>query len=118
MTASQLAREAAALISARGLAKHTQHDGNGQVCWAGALSLARFGAFGEQIVSDPDCAAVAETCARILRASGEKYSPPSFAIAPDSFARVVHYNNNPRTTGEDMILLLKEAGNDLESEGR
>jgi len=118
MKASEIAYKAAEIMSERGHCKDRLEDKNGAVCHQGAVLLAFHSAvrltpegrtlFGWSL-SDAEKAQLDEinvTGARILEAMGD-----------NNHLGVVSFNNNLRTSGEDVILLLKESGRILEEEG-
>src|SRR5208282_4300495 len=117
MKASEIAYKAAKIMSERGHCKDRLEDENGAVCHQGALLLAfhpreRLIPEGRTLygwdLTEEEKARLDEinaTGARILEAMGD-----------NNHLGVVSFNNNLRTSGEDVILLLKESGRILEEE--
>jgi len=128
---AEVARSAAEIMSRKGHCKGVLQDGEGKVCFQGALMLALTGR--ESIYNEMDewnrlgspwnpeiswsswspwgdiapedrykLEAVSYAATRILGGRGQFLSP-------------VHYNNSGETTQEDVILLLKETAEALES---
>jgi len=106
---SALAYRAAAIMAERGHCKNKLTDSEGRVCYLQALILAA-----EQMELPPS--AIAEI--PVLGMSRTILQERGYAsIMPfgDSFLPV-DYNNDPATSGEDVILLLKESGSRLEEQ--
>jgi hypothetical protein len=111
VTPSELAYEAARLLSEHGHCKYELEDSQGRLCYAGAV----FGALSGRRNATPG---VAE-----ITADGGDHA--LFTIVSNVVSGIlsergwedggpIRYNNAPGTTGEDVILLLKEAGAVLE----
>jgi hypothetical protein len=108
MKSSELAYEAARIMSERGHCKNITEDDEGRVCYQGALLQATLGRTTwndiprdlYQIICDVGAASQLILCQR-----GIGYPDP------------VEYNNREDITGEDVILLLKETGRKLEECG-
>lgn len=100
--ASEAAFRAAAVMSEKGHCKHQLVDEEGRVCFVGALLTAINGNpyMGMNLAGSLIFCAVDREAQAILLRRGE----------PDG---TISYNNNTRTTGEDIISLLKEAGANL-----
>lgn len=113
MKLSEVAFKAAEIMSERGHCKRVLEDGDGRVCFNGALQAALTGnprGWGDRkswLLVQPVFFSVSITAADILRQRDYSYSGDP-----------VDYNNAEETTGEDVISLLKEAGHRLEAEGR
>jgi hypothetical protein len=99
MTAAGLAYKAAEIMSERGHCKGRLHDEQGRVCFNGALLAVT----GNGFINENAFSSVFFTAEQIL---AERGFPP--------YWNAVSYNNDPDTTGEDVILLLKETGKRLE----
>jgi hypothetical protein len=113
MKASEVAYKAAEIMSERGHCKWTLEDAEGRVCYGGAVRIALIGdaRLGVRL-SAGDLSVLNEvfdTSGDILRDRG----------AGDESTRwgAVWYNNADGTTGEDVILLLKETGRKLDDAG-
>jgi hypothetical protein len=100
---SEIAYRAAEIMSERGHCKNALTDEEGRVCLIGALEAVTHGNSGDYF-------RVLETANAILRERGED----SF-LSPGNPFLSIFYNNHPDTTGEDVILLLKAAGKELET---
>ena len=98
-TASDIAFRAADHMSKAGHCKGKQVDEEGHVCFWGALrSVAGYySGLTETVAVIIDLTTIRETASDILRETGRVAEP-------------VTYNDRPGTTGEDVILLLKETG--------
>jgi hypothetical protein len=115
---SQIAYDAAAIIAERGHCKHMLQDAEGRCCFSGAVVTAMTeipagviwgAAFTWMPSSLSDEAyhcwrAVSDAADAIVRERGFTNGP-------------IQYNNQERTSGEDVIQLLKEAGHRLEEKG-
>lgn len=101
MQESELAYKAADYIAQHGHCKGKLFDSKGRVCWSGAIKMAA-GGLDYGLV---DYLALNRACITILACRGDDYNP-------------VVYNDLPGTTGEDIILLLKQAAHLLEEEDR
>lgn len=112
MTPSELAYEAARLLSEHGHCKYELEDSQGRLCYAGAVFRALSGRRDTmpgiaEIVADRALSTIVSNVASgILSERGWGDHGP------------IRYNNAPGTTGEDIILLLKQAAHLLEEEGR
>jgi hypothetical protein len=116
MTPSQIAYRAAAIIAESGHCKYALWDDQGRCCFNGAVaraiapgdsrfaSRAGFYAFLED---------GGDACFRVIAAEAD-----SILMEQGWEAGPIRYNNLPGTSGEDVILLLKEAGRRLEEEGQ
>lgn len=103
MNASEVAYRAAVIMSERGLCKGRLADREGRVCFNGAICAALTGD-AEGLFEDDEYQvflAITDEACRLLMASG-------------TWAAPVFFNNDPRTSGEDVILLLKRIGKELE----
>jgi hypothetical protein len=111
---SQLAYEAAEIMSARGHCKNTLEDTAGHVCYHGALNIAMYGESAYKMVRfiNPDLLEVDRAAREVL---AERAGPPS--LWTDDAMHPVSYNNREDVSGEDVIQLLKEAGSRLEAMG-
>jgi hypothetical protein len=100
---SGVAYRAAEIMSEQGHCKGMLRDLQGRVCFNGALLTAlnrRW--FDEYSPEGLAYWAIRDTAVRLLREQG---------FTGD----VVEFNNDPRTSGEDVICLLKAAGKELET---
>lgn len=123
MKAAEAACEAARIMSERGHCKGTLEDGEGRVCYAGALLFALNGdisSLGKDPAVDAVFATVMVQSGAILSERGygiEIPLPPLVSLSYGS--RVIRrdavaFNNDPSVTGEDVVLLLKETAERLE----
>jgi hypothetical protein len=103
MTPAQIAYKAAEIASQRGHCKNIEEDSEGRVCFVGALNLAMYGkpyrdetflGIHHPIVN------ILTTAAEILRGRG--------AVMRVSVSTPIDWNNRETTTGEDVVMLLKE----------
>jgi hypothetical protein len=93
MNASEAALKAAGIMSERGHCKRATADAEGRVCFIGAV-IAVPG------ISDGDPLRIMVTAEHVLAERGIRTTP-------------IEWNNHPETTGEDVILLLKETAERL-----
>jgi hypothetical protein len=111
MKASEIAYRAAEIMSERGHCKNILEDPEGRVCYLGALNRAACGNI--MSITSNDFLLVLQAMkasARILTEDGIR--GPLYAEQLPVF-----WNNRKTTTGEDVILLLKETGRRLEEDG-
>lgn len=143
MRASELAYKAAQEMASRGHCKHVQEDAEGRVCFYGALNRAQ-GL--QNMIQEVTAAPLPEGMKFTFPIGAEVMLPPGWAadfavVSSLGFAsssghyRVVSvvkdilrergvlawevphvWNDQADITGEDVILLLKEAGHRLEEE--
>ena len=100
MNPAEVAYRAAEIISERVHCKSALQDDQGRVCFIGALNVAISGE-ADHVLSAAGKIAYG-TARDILREDGYLSCP-------------VMYNNDYRTTGEDVILLLKRTGERLDA---
>lgn len=119
MEASDVARKAAELMSERGHCKFRLESADGQLCYIGALNMALYGVSFPVTQSDDRLLnLIMNTSTCIIqdraRAAGElKHISLREPWEHDPIA----WNNRPETSGEDVILLLKETAARLEGLG-
>jgi hypothetical protein len=131
MSLSQAAYRAAEIAAERGHCKFTEQDEEGHVCLAGAVNLAISGQ-----PKLPLTGPLRDQQFDILRAAGKAllargycegmllyYSGSSYLTEPECkdgtpVPYAIYWNNLKDITGEDVVLLLKEAGTLLEAEGQ
>ena len=114
MSLAEIAYKAAGIMSERGFCQFTLQDEDRRVCHQGALMLAvtgrenvyidgNFWGFPWNLTPEQykDFNEISDVSREILASRGWNHG-------------VVDYNNDPGTTGEDVILLLKEAAAKLE----
>lgn len=114
MKLSQVAFDAADIMSEKGHCKHALTDLDGRVCFTGAVSAAMLGhpvwyevarvpLMSEELRAEVmhSFAVLSETATEILVERGLPADGP------------VRFNNSANTTGEDVILLLKQVGERL-----
>ena len=116
MTAADTARKAAEIMSERGHCKGIEEDGEGRVCFVGAVNLAQLGvAMRPSDVTDyPDIEAILRAAAGILVRRGE-YLADNLVSMRWPMNLAIFWNNRRYVTGEDVIMLLKETAEELES---
>lgn len=102
-----LAFRAAEIMAERGHCKDTLEDEEGRVCYVGALHAA----INELGTQDSYCE-ITEMSRIILEERGY----PARSHRPYTASAAIDYNNDPGTTGEDVIMLLKESGARLEGQ--
>ena len=117
MTAADIAYKAAEIASERGHCKNIEEDGEGHVCFIGAVNLAAFGVslrpdFHDRMIRIR-VEEILRTAGAILRKRGRDAGPVSFWSSV-SFMNAIFWNNQDSTTGEDVVLLLKETAVELE----
>lgn len=108
MTASQIAFKAADYLAEHGHCKGTLEAPDGRVCLEGAIRRAAFG----QMASIHPALSGDER---------ELWEYLTFLVQrdyPDLYIGPVSWNDDIATGGEDVILLLKRAGRELEETGR
>jgi len=117
---AQYARKAAEIAAERGHCKHTEEDDEGHVCLAGALNLAVCGDSRRDwfhLVRDDTTVTVERllaAAAQILAARrGAEFREETWFRFRES---PITWNNLPGTSGEDVVLLLKQAAELLEGE--
>jgi hypothetical protein len=121
MKASEAAYKAADLISEHGHAKGVLKDDQGRFCFSGALCAAtgatlRPGVHAFPFISSAQRAVYIE----VWDAAGAILSRrAASAQVPGTWSRVIPagWNNRDDTTKEDVVLLLKETGRELEEKG-
>jgi hypothetical protein len=112
-TAAEIARKAAEIASERGHCKGMEEDEHGNVCFIGAVNIAYCGQSERGDTYDcPEVFDIIEAAARVLARregltvlDGINYM---YSHGP------INYNNKASTSREDIILLLKEAAEELE----
>jgi hypothetical protein len=108
MIAADIALRAADLISERGHCKHTSQDDEGRLCFSGAVKTA----LGENpyYAFDPTWFNSADPC----REEKISFFIEIFSAAHRILGILpVDYNDDPQTSGEDVILLLKRIAEEL-----
>lgn len=98
---AQLAEECAKLVAERGHCKKDMVDENGAICLYGALNLATSGNVELFMIEHPGSLPVLMALKKRLN------------VCDDS--DLFWWNDNPQTTGEDVILLFKHVAEDLRS---
>jgi hypothetical protein len=110
MTPAQIAYKAAEIASQRGHCKNIEEDEEGRVCFIGAVNLAMYGQPyrpGEIFINnDHPITTILLTAAEILRKRGVSES--------SGMSQPIFWNNRDSTTGEDVVMLLKETAVELD----
>jgi hypothetical protein len=103
--ASEVAFRAAEVMAEKGHCKHVLQDKQGRVCYVGALFAAITGSpeLTNEWFDSPD-----RPCFRAV--DGEVTD----ILLERGYDSGVYFNNDEAISGEDVILLLKEAGKRLE----
>jgi hypothetical protein len=99
--ASEVAYKAAEIMSSKGHCKNALEDGEGRVCFLGAVLLAQNGGMLRRYPWDDAVDRILDCAEAVLADRGTILSPVTF-------------NNLSETSAEDVILLLKETGKRLE----
>ena len=107
---SQIAFKAADYMAKYGNCKGIQQDADGRVCLEGAVRMAAFGHLRINLGS----------FTLFQGSAGELWKHLYYLIklSHPTAAGPVVFNDEIAENGEDVILLLKQAGHDLEEQGR
>jgi hypothetical protein len=115
MTPSQIAYKAAEIMSQKGHCKGRIQDAEGRLCLYGALWMAAAGSVRAAQYYQPEneeqrytIKIISERVATLLRKENLCSSPVDTEIS---------WNDMPSTTMEDVVLILKRTGEEMEDEG-
>ena len=107
MKSSEAAFAAAKVMSEQGHCKNVLQDGEGKVCYVGALLIAIEGSVNGMFADDSERFQDVDGMVRTILF--ERDDNMTNYLFPG-----VEFNNDISTTGEDVIQLLKEAGSRLQ----